>query len=411
LKKQEFYIEVLPNGLTLIGEPIEGVNSAAFSFFVPLGTAHDPESDLGLSNIMVEMFQKGCGEFTGKEFSDECEKIGLQRSYGSGMEVSSFSGTLLSENLSQGLRLLKKMTLEPRFPEGELDSVKSLALQDLASIEDEPASKVMEILSSVFYPEPFSRSTLGTVSGIEHISIPSMKDHYTSRFGAKGSILSVAGKFSWAEFTKTAKELFISWGGGLERLPTPSLSKEGKTVFEKKDAAQLQIALAYPSVGLENSHYYDARVAVNVLSGGMSGRLFIEVREKRGLVYRVSASHSGATGRSAIIASAGTTPENGEETLQVMLDQLRSIEYGVSQEELQRAKVDLKTRVIMQSESSSGRASALSSDWWNLGRLRTLEEIKEGIESVTEGSLISYAKKYPVSPITLVTLGVKELSL
>lgn len=411
VRGQEFFIEELPNGLTLLGEPIEGVNSVAFSCFVPTGAVHDPESALGTANIVSEMMQKGSAEYSAKEFSDECEKIGLQKGYASGMEASSFSGTLLSENLSQGLNLFSQMILKPRFPEEELDSVKSLILQDLAAIEDEPASKVMELLSSEFYPSPFSRSTTGTVSGVQSVTAQSLKDYYGKYYGAKGSILSIAGKFSWEEFKSLSKSLFGDWGGGEPRVAVPALSTESKNCFHSKDAAQLQIALAYPSVGLDDPDYYTARVGVNVLSGGMSGRLFIEVREKRGLVYRVSASHSAAKGRSAIIASAGTTPENGQETLTVMLDQLKSLENGVSQEELDRAKVDLKTRVIMQSESSNARASAIASDWWNLGRIRTLQEVKEGIDAVTEEKLVSHAKKYPVSPVTLVTLGVKELSL
>jgi predicted Zn-dependent peptidase len=411
LSTQKFFIEELPNGLTLLGEPIEGVNSAAFSCFVPVGAAHDSENHLGITNLLTEMLQKGSGEYSAKEFSDECEKIGLQKGYASGMEASNFSGTLLSENLEKGLRLFKKMLLEPRFPEEELDSVKSLALQDLAAIEDQPSSKVMEILSSEFYQGPFSRSSLGTASGINTVSIKSIKEHYEEYFGARGAILSVAGKFSWDSFKKVAKELFQDWQGGQERIKVPPFLKKGKNVFHQKEAAQLQIALAYPSVGIEDQNYYTAKVGVNVLSGGMSGRLFVEVREKRGLVYSVSASHSAARERSAIIASAGTTPENGEETLQVMVEQLQSLEQGVSVEELERAKVDLKTRVIMQSESSSGRASAIASDWWNLKRIRPLQEIKDGIETVTEESIVTNAKAYPVSPVTLVTLGVKKLSL
>lgn len=411
MKKQEFFTEILPNGLTLLGEPIEGVNSVAFSCFVPFGAVQDEEDELGMSTLLIEMLQKGSGEFNSKDFSDACENIGLQKGYSNGMEVCSFSGALLSENLEAGLELFSKMLLQPRFPDEELPSIKSLALQDLMAIEDEPSSKVMELLSAEFYPSPFSRSTLGTVSGIEKITTNRIKEHYAKYFGSKGAILSVAGKFSWDEFKKISKKLFSNWSGGEERLDVPALGNNSKTSFHYKDAAQLQIALAYPSVGIDDPDYYAARVAVNVLSGGMSGRLFIEVREKRGLVYRVSASHSAARNRSAIIASAGTTPENGEETLAVMLEQLNSIKDGVSPEELERAKVDLKTRVIMQSESSSGRASSIASDWWNLKRIRTTEEVKDAIEQITEERLVEYAKKHPVQALTLVTLGKKELTL
>ncbi|MCB0323988.1 MAG: insulinase family protein [Bdellovibrionales bacterium] len=179
----------------------------------------------------------------------------------------------------------------------------------------------------------------------------------------------------------------------------------------ERDTSQVQIALAFPSVAIEHPDYYTARVAVGVLSGGMAGRLFVEVREKRGLVYRVSASHSAARGRAAVFASAGTTPENAEETLAVMLRELRNMKEGASDEELKRAKADLKSRLIMQSELSSVRASAMVNDWWNLKRLRTLEEIKAAIDKVTSADISRHFEEHPFEPATLVTLGPKALSL
>jgi predicted Zn-dependent peptidase len=152
-------------------------------------------------------------------------------------------------------------------------------------------------------------------------------------------------------------------------------------------------------------------MAVGILSGGMAGRLFIEVREKRGLVYRVSASHSAARKRAAIICYAGTTTDRADETLQVMVNELRNLSKGVSEEELQRAKADLKSRIIMSSESSSARAGAIISDYWNLDRVRSLEEIKASIDKVSSQDIERHLNEFPVKPITLVTLGQKGLSI
>jgi predicted Zn-dependent peptidase len=143
----------------------------------------------------------------------------------------------------------------------------------------------------------------------------------------------------------------------------------------------------------------------------MAGRLFVEVREKRGLVYRVGSSHNASRGRAGVFASAGTTPENAEETLAVMLSEIRGLSSGASDDELQRAKADLKSRLIIQSESSSSRASTLINDWWNLKRVRTLEEIRQGIDAVTSADIEKYYQEVPVSPITLVTLGTKSLEV
>lgn len=406
---QHFY--TLANGLDLIVEPVADVNSAAFSIFVPTGTAREPEGTPGLANIMTEMFLKGAGSYDAKALSDECEKIGFHKSISCGMEATSFSGSVIADNIIRALELTKVILLEPTFPADELDSVKSLIEQDIDAIEDEPSSKVMDELSRVFYPSPFNRSSLGTKESVSACTIEDVIHFYKETFGAKGAVIGISGRVNPDEIYKKIEFLFSGWKGGLEKLPEPKLEGKNQVTFFEKDNAQVQIALGYPSVGLEHPMYYAARVGVNVLSGGMSGRLFVEVREKRGLVYRVSAHHSAARGRSAIISSAGTTPDNAEETLSVMLAQLDSLKEGVSEEELHRAKVDLKTRLIMQGESTSARASSMTSDWWNLKRVRSLTEIKEHIDSITNEDIIAYAKAFPVSKITLSVLGNKNLSL
>ncbi len=364
----------LDNGLTLVGQGLPGVASGAFSILVPVGASRDDEGFEGSATLLSEMFHKGAGPWNSKELSEEFEAIGAHRGHSAGIEASVFSGSLLGENLIKVLEMYKTVLLEPRFPEEELLSVKSVALQELYALEDEPSSKVMVELAKQFYPGVFGRSHYGTIEGVNAVTIDSLRDYYKRHFMPNNAVIGVAGKFDWNEIKDTVSNCFSNWQGGKDRLQPGPLGKENKNHHIEQDTSQLQIALAYPSVDYAHPDYYKARVAVGVLSGGMSGRLFIEVREKRGLVYRVSASHSGSIGRAAIICFAGTTPENGQETLDVMLAELKKLKDGVSEEELQRAKADLKSRVIIQGEFSNARASSICNDWWNLGRVRTLED-------------------------------------
>ncbi len=410
-QKQAFYIHKLANGMTLLGEEIEHVSSAAISVLVPMGSALDPLGGEGASALLGELYNKGAGPWNAQELSDQFESIGLEKSHSSGIEVSVFSGACLAENLIKGLELLSVMLLEPRLAQEELESVKQLALQDLKALEDEPSSKVMSELAQEFYPYPFGRSQLGTKEGIEALTIEALREFYEKYFVPSHAILAVAGKFNWDELTKVVEARFGGWSGQGARLEVGSLGSSNKTRHLERSTSQVQIALAYPSVSFEHPQYYAARVGVSILSGGMSGRLFIEVREKRGLVYRVSASHSAAKNRAAIFASAGTTPENAQQTLQVMLGELSRVGQNISDEELGRAKADLKSRLIMQSELTSVRAPTLVNDWWNLGALRSLEEIKAGIEAVSIADIAAYAENWPVAPITLATLGPKKLEL
>jgi predicted Zn-dependent peptidase len=193
-------------------------------------------------------------------------------------------------------------------------------------------------------------------------------------------ILSVAGNIEWTPLCDQVERLFGDWKTGDE--PAVRLGPEPKKrAHISKDTTQTQIALAYQSVPIGHADYYAAMGAVNVLSGGMSARLFTEVREKRGLCYSVWASYQTFKDRASILCYAGTTNERAQETLDVTLGELRRLADGIEQEELDRVKAGLKSSLIMQEESTSARAGTLASDWYYLGRVRSFDEIQAAIES------------------------------
>ena len=142
----------------------------------------------------------------------------------------------------------------------------------------------------------------------------------------------------------------------------------------------------------------------------MFGRLFIEVREKRGLVYHVSAALNAAKNRGSITAFAGTTSENGKECLEVILEQMNSLRAGITEVELSRAKLDIVSRMLIQSEMMSVRAAGNAQDWWNVSRIRSLSEVREGVESVTSEDITNFLKAHPLDNFALVCLGSKDIS-
>src|SRR5262249_11846127 len=175
--------------------------------------------------------------------------------------------------------------------------------------------------------------------------------------------------------------------------------------------SQEQIGAAYPTAGLGSEQYYDARMVTEILSGGMAARLFTEVREKRGLVYNVTAIQSSVKGAGFVLAYAGTTPERCEETVEVLLGELRRVAEGVTDEELARARTGLLSALIMQGESTRARAGALARDQYLLGRVRSLAEIRRAVERVTTESIWLYLRDHPPSDFTVVTLGPRDLEV
>ncbi len=171
------------------------------------------------------------------------------------------------------------------------------------------------------------------------------------------------------------------------------------------------IGIAWPSLQETDPEYYAVRMACEVLSGGMSGRLFTEIREKRGLCYSVSAGYSSLKGWGSIMGYAGTSNERAQATLDCFLDELKRLSDGVTEAELARAKTGLKASTIMQGESTSARAGAIAHDFFLRGRIRTLEEIKSAIDTVTVDQVNAYLKKHEAGPFTIVTVGPKALKL
>ena len=177
------------------------------------------------------------------------------------------------------------------------------------------------------------------------------------------------------------------------------------------EGAQVHIGLMTPVPPFGSEDYYELAAAVSVLSGSMSSRLFTEVREKRGLCYAVGAKYKSLRDLAGISCYAGTTPDKAQQTVNVILDQFRTLKDGISEDELQRAKVGLKTSLIMHSESTGARASGIGLDYFMLGRVRPLEEIRDKIEGLSVKSVLNALEAHPFDDFTAVTLGSKSISI
>lgn len=407
---QRVFHHTFANGLTLLGERMDHVRSAALNFLLPAGCAYDPRASLGMSSVLAEMITRGAGERNSRELSLALDNIGLDRDESTGQLHMRFWGATLARNLPEALEIYADILRRPHLPAEEIDAVRALALQDIQSLEDEPRQKVMVELRRRTWPHPLGQDRRGTVKGLKSLTAGKIRNHYEKLFGPRNMILSVAGNIDWPGLKDQVEKLFGDWQGGNEA--TPRLRKPlGGRAHLDKDTTQTQIAISYPSIPFGHPDCYAAQGAVQVLSGGMGARLFTEVREKRGLCYSVWASYQTFKDQARILCYAGTTNERAQETLDVTLAELRRLEEGVTEEEVGRVRAGLKSSVIMQEESTSARAGALASDWYYLGRVRPIEEIQGAIDSLSPASILNYVKKYPPHDLTLVTLGPKRLRL
>lgn len=405
---EQVYQHTLANGLTLLAERMEHVRSAAFNFLVPAGCVHDTEESLGTATILTQLITRGAGARDSRALMLALDSLGLDRDDSTGMIHQRFWGSTLAKNLPAALEIYADILRRPHLPEEEIDAVKALTLQDLQGIEDDPRQKVLLELRRRHFPPPLGRDHRGTPETVERLTIRTVRSHYERLFQPCGCILSVAGNIEWQPLREQVERLFGDWKPGKEPL-VPLGQPEGGRHHLTKETMQTQIAIAYPSVPFGQPDYYAAQGAVNVLSGGMSARLFTEVREKRGLCYAVWASYQTFKELASILCYAGTTNERAQETLAVTLGELQRLQEGITQEELERVQAGLKSALIMKEESTSARAGALAADWYHLGRVRSLDEIQKAIDGLTPTAIVAHLHRCPPREFTIVTLGPKAL--
>jgi predicted Zn-dependent peptidase len=411
LENSGIYTSVLPNGLTLVAERIPGVRSASFLILLPAGAVTDPVGQEGAATVLEGMVYRGAGERDTRGVSDALDGLGVQRMGGVDLEAATFGGALLGDDLSHALAIYADVLRRPRLPGDQLEAERELALSKLARLNDDPTEKLFVELRRSFFPGAHGRSPLGTEPGLRALTPVSLREDHTRRYRPHGAMLAVAGSFDWEELQATVYRLFQDWEGAPPAHPRPSLEGRPAYVHVAQETAQEQIGLAYPAPFLGEPGYYEARMAVEVLSGGMGARLFTEVREKLGLAYSVHASLGGAKGQGYVIGYAGTKPERSQQTLDVMVREIKRLAEGVTEEELSRARIGLLSALIMQGEATRSRAGAIARDMWFLGRVRPLDEIRAGVEGVTPTAIVDHLRNFPARDFTIVTLGPTALEV
>ena len=408
MPEQTLLMHTWPNGLTLLAEPMEHVRSATMHFLIPSGFSHDPEESQGISTLLCEMLTRGAGSRDSQELALALDNLGADRNEGIGPYNLVLSAGSLGRNLPAILELYADIIRRPHLPAEDLLACQELALQDLLGLEDSPQEKVILALKQRYYPAPLNRNRYGEEAGIRAVTAETLRAHYERFFQPHGTILAVAGNIDWPSLVQQVDRLFGDWRGEPAALNV-ALNHHPVSAHLAKETQQTQIALAFPSAPFVDSDYYAARGAVGVLSGGMSARLFTEVREKRGLCYSVYASHDTLKDRAAIVCYAGTRSEKAQETLNVTVAELRRLRDGVNDDELDRVKAGLKSALVMQQESTAARATSIASDWFYLGRVRSFDEIVSAINRLQPRAIHDYLERFPVEPITLVTLGPEPL--
>jgi predicted Zn-dependent peptidase len=407
---EKFDKHTLKNGMVLLGEPMEAVESVAFGFMLPAGAARLPDGCCGAGNVIADWIFRGAGDKDSRQLSDAIDGLGLVRGRSVGSSHIAIGAALEAGNLAEALDLYADIILKPSLKDDQFELARQLAIEEVMSLDDDPRHKVMLKLREQFYPSPLGRSTVGDIEELKALTAQISGQIIKDKFNFSQTIFSVAGKYDFDAVCRQLVGLFESEQQVSDESVELGPGQEKYTHIDN-DGAQVHIGLMTETVKPTDVDYYNARIAISVLSGGMSARLFTEVREKRGLCYAIGARYHGLKQAAGIMCYAGTTPDKAQETLDCIICEFNRLGEGITEDEIARAKVGLKSSLILQSESSSSRAGAIGSDHYILGRIRSLDEIKDKIEATSVDSVLEFLRGNPFGEFTVVTIGPKQVNV
>ena len=289
------------NGLHLIAEPLAGVRSLAMTLKVPAGAAWEPDDRQGVAAMLSEMIHRGAGDLDARAHTDALDQLGVQRGSNAETHHLTLSANMLGSNRAAALPLLMDMIRRPRLADESLEPSRDLAIQAIDALEDEPQQRVFIELKRQHYPPPFGRSSYGQRDHLEALDADHVRGFWNRHCIANGAILAFAGSFDFDELVDQVGRLTDGWAGSNDELQQADAPRRGY-VHHESDTTQVHIGLAYDAVPEPDPTSILQRTAVALLSGGMSGRLFTEVREKRGLCYAVYAAYAGQRDRGAVLS-------------------------------------------------------------------------------------------------------------
>jgi predicted Zn-dependent peptidase len=403
-----YFYHRLPNGIEMLGQYMPSLSSITFGLQFDAAVVNEPEDKAGLAHLFEYMLFQGTKERDARALNEAFESLGARKGASTGLESAQVWAQIVNTKFDETLALISELVLTSTFPKDELEQMRSIIIQEIRRRDDEPMSRIFELGRANFYQgTALARPLLGTSESIKNLQRYDLRQFWKARYQPNNMLFTIAGKFDWGHVVKRVEELFGGWIGAATPSPDQRPTPAPHVALEHQEGKQEHIVLMVPFANYTDPDYYPALMVAEVLGGNMASRLFVEVREKRGLVYSVSASQSANKHIGGLRVYAGTTPEQAHECLQVIVNELRKMEHeGITADELERAKVQLKSETVMRSEGSGARMGAIARSWWFERKVRTIQEVKEAIEAVTQESILDLLHHHSlVHPLTVAAIG------
>ncbi len=399
-------VSTLPNGLRVATDTMKTVETVSLGMWVGVGTRHERAAENGVSHLLEHMAFKGTERRTAGDIAREIEAVGGFLNAYTAREVTAYYAKVLKDDAALAVDILADILTGSVFDAEELERERTVILQEIGQAQDFPEDVAFDLFQETAFPDQaMGRSILGRPEVVRSLPREAVAGWMGERYRAPAMVLAAAGHIEHEALVGLAERHFA----GLPATPAPvpeAARYAGGEAREARDIEQTHLVLGYEGPSFREVGFYPAQLFSTLYGGGMSSRLFQEVREKRGLVYSIYSFASSAADTGLVGVYAGTAQENAEEVLAIVRGELEDLAGGgPDEDELGRARAQLRASLLMARESTSSRCEQLAQQLLVHNRPIPPEELTERVEAVSAAEVMDIAARYASAPSSLVVLG------
>jgi len=400
-----YQLTTLPNGLRVATEFLPGVESVSVTLSVGVGARYEKLHENGISHLLEHMAFKGTKTRRARDIAEVFDNIGGQINAYTSMEMTVYYAKVLKEHMRLAVDVLADIMQNSVFEEGELAREKDVVIQEIAMHHDTPDDLIIDYFDETAFPDqPLGRSILSTQERVASYSrdnlIAYMSEHYTPT----RMVLSAAGNLKHEDVLALAQEYFVMPAKEAAQ-PFERAHYKGGDRRVQRDLEQLHLIMGLPAVSMHDAHYYVLNLYANILGGGMSSRLFQEVREKRGLAYSVYAMGSAYEDCGLMSIYSATSPDKASELSSVLCEQIKAMADSISEVEITRAKNQHKAELLMAREGPQTVAGWIGRHLLLFNEYRQVADIAARVDAVTQKDVLTLAEKIASGTLTVAALG------
>jgi predicted Zn-dependent peptidase len=396
----------LPGGMRIVTDRMDSVETVSLGVWVNAGARNETADINGVSHLLEHMAFKGTARRNALDIAVEIENVGGHLNAYTSRESTVYYATVLKENADLALDIVSDILMNSTFDAEELARERAVVLQEIGQANDTPDDIIFDTFQETAYPgQPLGRAILGTTDIVGEMPREALVDYIGAQYGAERMVLAAAGNLDHDRLVGLAEKAFAGVSRSSAPAPAPA-NYTGGDSREIRELEQAHLVMGFDGIGFDDDDYYPLAVLSTALGGGMSSRLFQEVREKRGLVYSIYTFSSAYQDGGLFGLYAGTGEDEVAELISVVCDELKKVAADpLAEDEITRARAQIKAGVLMSLESTSSRAERIARHLQVYDRVIPVEEIAARIDSVSAEDIRRVARRLLASAPTMAALG------